>query len=533
MFSGTVPFGPPRAAGRLLLSATILASHCLSSEAATTPIEHIVVIFQENVSFDHYFATYPQAMNPPGEPAFRAREGTTAVNGLTDGLLGFNPNASNPFRLDRSQAATCDQDHVYADEQAAFHAGLMDKFVEKLGTDGTTKSGNTICHPDDVMGYFDGNTVTALWNYAQFFAMSDNSFDTTFGPSSPGAINLVSGQTGGALGSCALEPPSAVCTATATSLTTNFGVDIVEGSLISDAQPLFDDCSSRDAASMSGRNIGDLLNAANVTWGFFTGGFRPTATVRGKAVCGATHTGSDGRPKGDYIPHHEPFQYYTSTANPHHLPPTSVAMIGRSDQANHQYDLSDFWAAVNTGRMPAVSYLKAPAFQDGHAGYSDPLAEQQFLVTTLNQLQKRPEWKHTAVIVAYDDSDGWYDHVMPPIVSQSNTDQDALSGPGACGSARPGALQGRCGHGPRQPLLVISPFAKRNFVDHTGTDLSSILAFIEDNWNLSRIDPRSFDQVAGPLSNLFDLDGDHDEDRGGETRRLLLDPVSGEPARTD
>src|SRR5215472_16865049 len=100
-----------------------------------TPIKHLVVIFQENVSFDHYYATYPHAANPPGEPAFHAAPNTPSVNNLlTSGLHKNNPNlnaangtgASNPFRLDRSQAATTDQDHGYTDEQKAFHGGLMD-----------------------------------------------------------------------------------------------------------------------------------------------------------------------------------------------------------------------------------------------------------------------------------------------------------------------------------------------------------------------------------------------------------------------
>ena len=97
-------------------------------------------------------------------------------------------------------------------------------------------------------------------------------------------------------------------------------------------------------------------------------------------------------------------------------------MIGKQgDQANHQqYDLVDFWAAVQAGNMPAVSLLKAPRVQDGHAGYSDPIDEQAFLVNTTNTLMKTPEWKSTAIIIAYDDSDGFYDHVMPRIVNNSN-----------------------------------------------------------------------------------------------------------------
>jgi phospholipase C len=199
---------------KLAMSVLLLAGTALPAFAEMTPIKHVVVIFQQNVSFDHYFATYPNAMNAAGQAAFTAQPGTPSVNGLTAALIAFNTNGAKPFRLDRSHAATCDQDHAYKDEQAAMNSGLMDKFVEKVGTGTLAKSGNTVCHATDVIGYFDDNTVTALWNYAQEFAMSDNFFGTTFGPSTPGALNLISGQTNGAIGSCALEPASAQGVAT-------------------------------------------------------------------------------------------------------------------------------------------------------------------------------------------------------------------------------------------------------------------------------------------------------------------------------
>jgi phospholipase C len=486
------------------------AAPARAEDGGTSPIRHVVVIFQENVSFDHYFATYPQAANPRGEPAFHPRPGTPSVNGLSDGLVSANPNSTPPFRFSRSHAATCDQDHDYGDEQKAFHSGLMDLFPETLGNADGTKDGTTTCQRKDVMGYFDGNTVTAIWNYAQFFAMSDNSFGTTFGPSTPGALNLVAGNT---------HPATAPLGAPES--------DLVDGSVVGDPRPFLDDCSpggggQTDQVIVSGRNVGDLLNERGVTWGWFQGGFQPTSRgAKGNAICAASHIGSDGLPKGDYIPHHEPFQYFQQTVNPHHLPPTSVAAIGHSDRANHQYDLADFWDAVDAGKMPAVSYLKAAGFQDGHPGYSDPLAEQTFLVDTLNRLQRRPEWRSTAVILAYDDSDGWYDHVMGPIVNTSSTSQDFLTGPGSCGVGRQGAFQGRCGYGPRLPLVVISPFARPNFVDHGVTDQSSVLRFIEDNFGLGRIGDQSFDAIAGDLGAMFDFT------QRGE-RHLFLDPASGE-----
>jgi phospholipase C len=221
------------------------------------------------VSFDHYFATYPHALNPKGEPHFQAAPNTPTVNGLLGSLLTDNPNlnpansgtsangggtsaASNPFRLARSQAVTADQDHDYQAEQQAFDGGLMDLFPLFVGTAGppptsfpTTALG---------MGYFDGNTVTALWNYAQRYAMSDNSYSTTFGPSTPGAINLISGQTNGVVNT--LNGTGDEIGGGAGSLT-----------VIGDPDPIGDVCSNptRNQVTMGGKNIGDLLNAARIT----------------------------------------------------------------------------------------------------------------------------------------------------------------------------------------------------------------------------------------------------------------------------
>jgi phospholipase C len=473
-----------------------------SAPATTTPIKHVVVIFQENVSFDHYFGTYPHAQNPSGEPRFVARDDTPSVNGLDDALLTTNPNVANPKRLDRSQPVTCDMDHGYTDEQKAFDHGLMDKFVQFASGGGCTDK--TL-----VMDYYDGNTVTALWNYAQHFAMSDNSFSDTFGPSTPGALNVVAGQTHGAN---ILNSPG----------------NVGNGSVIGDPRPSLDECwkGGGTTITVSGKNVGDLLNAQNISWGWFQGGFRKTGEdANGKAVCGSAHKNVGGATVTDYIPHHEPFQYFTQTANPSHVAPASLDEIGHNGPANHQYDLADFWTAADHGKMPAVSYLKAAAYQDGHAGYSDPLDEQTFLVETLNHLQRLPTWNSTAVVIAYDDSDGWYDHVIGPILSQSNDPaSDALTDAGMCGTAPAGAFQDRCGFGPRQPLLVISPFAKRNFVDHATTGQASILRFIEDNWSLGRLGNQSFDARDASLSNLFDFDAGRGDRR---TMRLVLDPSTG------
>src|SRR4051794_34560160 len=362
-------------------------------------VQHIVVIFQENHSFDNYFGAYPVALNPAGEPKFVAKAGTPPVNGLARAPKP-NSNLYKPWRIDRKKSFQCSSKHAYTAEQQAAHRGYLDKFVQYTGP--TTPSAG--CPAKSPMGYYDGNTVTALWNYAQRFALSDNTFGTTYGPSTPGAINLVSGQTHGATMTGKAVPSS-----------------VVNGTLIGDPDPAFEDCSTaKDGAYLSGQNIGDLMTAASVTWGWFEGGFSRTAYASGKATCATSHKNSAGVVQEDYEAHHEPFQYYQSTANPHHVPPSSTAAIGtNADLANHQYDLASFWAAAAYHALPAVSFLKAPGYQDGHPGTSDPLAEQAFIVKTLNRIQQLPEWASTVVILAYDDSGGWYDHVYEPPVNPS------------------------------------------------------------------------------------------------------------------
>ena len=506
----------------------------LAEKAQTaTPIKHVIVIFGENESFDHYFGTYPYATNPRGEPQFHALPDTPRANNLlAGGLLDQNPNSTQPFRMDTGKASvTCDQNHSYTPEQEADDHGLMDKFPESVGSGSSTSSPcNDYGKGTGVtMGYFDGNTVTALWNYAQHFAMSDNSYGTMYGPSAVGALNLTAGTTAPAT-LFPTKPNGAAASASGT-----IANGATTGAMIGDARPAGDECvltnpqlQTTTMATMSGKNVGDLLNAKNLTWGWFQGGFAPTGyDSSGRAICGAHHVGlagdDDVETVGDYIPHHQPFQFFKSTQNLHHVQPKNAALIGTSsDGANHQYDLTAFWTALGEDRLPSVTYLKASAYQDAHPGYSDPIDEQNFVVGVVNAVANSPYWKDTAIIIAYDDSDGWYDHVLGPVVNQSAVADDALIGPGNCGSAT-STTQGRCGYGPRLPLIVISPFAKQNYIDHRMTDQSSILRFIEDNWDLGRIGGDSSDVKAGTLWGMFDFDR--------RAPAVILDPSTGEVLR--
>jgi phospholipase C len=566
----TGPAGPPGGTG---------TDDPAAGFATATPIKHVVIIFGENISFDHYFGTYPTAANLAGETPFRAAANTPKANNLSTpldvnnafapltgiDLLANNPNltntgngadAANPLRLSPAQASTADQGHNYKPEQQASNGGAMDLFPAFTGSaplpPGSPPAGRSL-----VMGYYDGNTVTALWNYAQHYAMSDNSWSTQFGPSTPGAINLIAGQTNGMISG---NKDFSLFSASHVMADGRGGF-----TMIGDTDPLNDVCSvASDQNLMAGKNVGDLLSAAGVTWGSFMGGFDLNITnANGTSGCGRFSNPTQAPFTGasvDYIPHHAWFQYYASTANPLHLRPSSVAAIGSSKQAdgtpepaNHNYDSHDFFESIEAGRLPAVSFVKAPAFQDGHGGYSNPIDEQAFIITTVNALQESKYWGTTAVIIAYDDSDGWYDHQAPPIVNPSSlvaigspdgvTDViDQLNGPGVCSTttsqqghtapttALPGVagtmpVLGRCGYGTRMPLLVISPFARKNFIDHTLTDQTSVLRFIEDNWlSHARIQPgASFDTIAGPIDGMFNFTAP----AAVEPNELYLDPETG------
>ncbi|MFG2722197.1 phospholipase C [Streptomyces sp. NPDC048416] len=487
-----------------------------------TPVKHLVVIFQENVSFDHYFGAYPVAANTDGTKFTADKQTPKDINTLRNaGLLTENPNQYPPKRLTPEQAMTCDQNHNYGPEQYAANGGKADQYVQN--TDSGKCSGHLFGEPGLVMDYYDGNTVTAMWNYAQHYTLGDNSFSTAYGPSTPGAINLVSAQTHGVIST---DPASGTEHPRQTATPDPYAVASPDakgvGTIINDPDPAYDDCSNKDHTSkdalgaMQGRNIGDLLNQQKVTWGWFQGGFRPSTAWDGKqsdyAKCsGSTHKNVGGAAAVDYSPHHAPFQYYRSTSNPHHLPPKNTAEIGHGGQANHNYDLTDFDAALTAGSLPSVSFLKAAEYQDGHASYSDPIDEQHFVVEQINKIQQSPQWKDTAVLIAYDDSDGWYDHAYAKPQNGSKDTKAGSSGKAtdspAC-QAAPAAAGGyddRCGPGTRQPLLVISPYSKVNAVDHTLTEQASITRFIEDNWGTGRIGDASFDARANSLTSAFDF----------------------------
>jgi len=498
----------------------------------TTPIKHLVVIFDENVSFDHYFGTYPFATNNEGTP-FVAKPGTPHVNGLytsisksgpTGPLLTKNPNEFNPQRLGPSEALTCDMNHGYTAEQNAANGGAMNMFVQDTQQDQCDNNGEYYGPPGIVMDYYDGNTVTGLWNYAQNYAMSDNNWDPTFGPSTEGAISVTSGLSTHAEG---VNPTNGQPEADS-AITSS-------GTIFGDTDPFYDQCSDGSHTStnpegvMTGQNIGDLMNAKHVTWGWFQGGFTPTSHNAGGAVCGAQSENIDGSELTEYTPHWEPFQFNKTTANPAHLAPTSEAAIGRTDQANHQYDTSEFFKTLKNGNMPAVSFLKGTTEQSAHPGESGPTDEQRWLVSTINTIEQSKDWSSTAIVVTYDDSDGWYDHVPSKIVNGSN---DSTLDGAVCTKHKAvlGGANGRCGFSQRLPMVVISPWTRENYVSKNLTSTTAVVRFIETNWLGGEHIADSYDSVSG---NLFGSGGLLDFAIKPHDKPVILNPQNGAVVKGD
>ncbi|WP_165942857.1 alkaline phosphatase family protein [Marinomonas flavescens] len=450
----------------LCVNAPCASVHYELSRPTLTPIKHVVVVMLQNESFDRYFGRYPIAENKPGEAAFHALNNTPQVTGYSKAVLTQNPNLTNPYRLAPAEP-TCDLGYGPLAQKASYNHGENNMFIW-LDSSGPINSINDDgCFPQSVMGYYDGNTLHALWHYAQEYVMADHFFATDYSSTVSGLLNEIAGTTHGVLPR--MSP----------------GVNYHDY-LLGNNEPLYDDASSDHyKVHLTGNNIGDLLNQKQVTWGAFIGGFMPSSrTKEGKAILVDRSLSLQGSIIKDYFSYNDPFQYFKTTANPHHLAPESEANIGYQDQANHQYDLSQMWLALKNNNLPAVSYVIPKASQNGHVGSSSPLDEQAFLTQLISRIKQSTVWPSTAVMLVWNNSDGWYDHVTPPKATKD------MAG---------------TGYGPRLPFLIVSKWAKHNVVDHQQLDQSSVLRFIENNWNLGFLGKQTPDRYANSLDNMFDF----------------------------
>ena len=197
--------------------------------------------------------------------------------------------------------------------------------------------------------------------------------------------------------------------------------------------------------------IGDRLSAKGVSWAWYSGGWSDALA---------------GHPDRLFEFHHQPFAYFANYAD------------STPARRAHLFDESEFLPAVKAGTLPAVAFLKPIGALNEHPGYTDVLSGERHVIELLHALEAGPLWRSTAVIITYDENGGLWDHVAPPAGD-------------------------RWGPGTRVPAIVVAPFAKRHFVDHTTYDTTSILALIEHRWGLPPLGPR--DAAAADLTHAFDL----------------------------
>jgi len=472
-------------------------------------IHHVFVIYQENRSFDSYFGNFPGVDNLATAEArahgFRQWDsiGKTWIT---------------PFPL--RAADTLDADHSREALIAKVNHGRMDRFVDWEEQNMVLNSGASPQYARQMgmltMAHEDCHTVPFLWMYAHRFTLYDHIFQAMYGPSTPGNIDLIAGQTGET--QAARHPDQAW----KTHATPGEPVD-------NDAEPAFPPYASAKQAnsdkqldqtyatlmlSLKGRNavdakvdtddvkddIGELtrLNHQAIPWAWYQEGFG-----NGQGV---DHPG--------YIPHHNSPQYFGYIRQ-------NPAMW------DGEHDLLDFFSMMESRQLPAQSvvFIKGGAANpfgwkpadvraakflgdDDHPGYSDSQLSESLVAKVVNAVAHSPYWKDSAIIILWDDSEGFYDHVPPPQFEM-------------CPDENP------CGDGPRVPLILISPWARSGGVVSDPGDHVSFAKFLDVLFDLPPLGSLPDEKPylpEGPrdtLPQLTDLLGGFDPARLAGERRPI------------
>jgi phospholipase C len=422
-------------------------------------IQHVIVIYQENWSFDGLYGSFPGA-NGLGNASAAAPQidklTGNPIASLPQPLNGAGPDPDFPAGLPVAPydamkyilptQLTGDLVHRFYQEQAQIDGGKMDKFV--------TWSDN----PGLVLSHFDATTLPE-GILAKQYVLADNYFHSAYGSSFLNHQWLI----------CVCTPtfPNAPASVVAT-LAPNGQLALdASGKIVHDGFVTPDGYAVNTAFTVNAPHpanavpanlvpnqtnptIGDRLTAAGVSWKWYSGGWN-------NAIA--------GNPDPLFQFHHQPFAYFTNYAD------------GTAAKAAHLQDETNFLADLKAGALPAVSFVKPLGNDNEHPGYSALAAGQQHVADLISAIQNSPEWASTAVIISYDENGGRWDHVAPP-------------GP-----------FDRWGPGTRVPAIIVSPWAKHAFIDHTQYETASILAFIEARWDLQPLGTR--DAKANPLTNAF------------------------------
>ena len=420
--------------------------------AASSKIDHVVVLYLENRSFDNLYGAFPGAngranagaaaiqVDAQGKPYAVLPQVKNTYTGKPDTRFPAEL-ANGPWPIDAylgQDQKTSDLLHKFYQHQVQIDGGRNDRFVESTDSGALT------------MGYYDG-ARTELWQFAKDYTLADNFFQAAFGGSFLNHIWLA----------CACSPRFDDAPAEIRAVVAPDGRLLKDGQVTPDGyavntiqprNPPFDarvKDPARRVPPQTMATIGDRLSANGVSWAYFSGGWADADA---------------GHPGELFQYHHQPYAFFAAYAP------------GTEARKQHLRDEMEFVKAVETGTLPAVSFVKPFGPETQHPGYADITSGDHHAAELLRKIIASPQWGSTAVIVTYDEFGGFWDHVAPP-------------------------KGDRWGPGTRIPALIVSPLAKRNHVDHTVYDTTSILAFIEKRFGLEPLTDR--DAKADPLSGAF------------------------------
>jgi len=441
-------------AAAVLMPVVVPLPVAAASPNVLSRVGHIVVIYQENWSFDSLYGKFPGAngLANAGNAVKQVDANSNAYAVLPQPLDTSAkppaPDARFPANLpvqpfDASQYVQPDQKtgdlvHRFYQEQLQIDSGKMDRFVAYSDAAGL------------VMSYYDATSLPE-GQLAKQYVMADDFFHASFGGSFLNHFWLI----------CACTPSFFNAPGSAVA---KLGTD---GSLISDGSVTPDGyavnttftvnqphpATAAAAALMPNQSlptIGDRLNDKGLTWAWYAGGWNDALAGHADPL---------------FQFHHQPFAYFTRYAD------------GTDLKKEHLKDEQDFLAAAKAGQLPAVSFVKPIGSQNEHPGYADEVHGQQHVADLVQAVQQGPNWKDTMIVITYDENGGRWDHVAPP-------------------------RGDRWGPGTRVPAIVVSPLARRGFVDHTEYDTTSILRTIEQRWNLAPLGSR--DAKVNSLANSLD-----------------------------
>jgi phospholipase C len=419
-------------------------------------INHLVVIYQENRSFDNLYGQFQNANGTAGQSA-------TQVNLAGQPYTGCLPQPTPPFTtacienqlFDITQYVPANQKtpdivHKFYEEQVAIDGGKMDKFVAVSDAKGA-RDGRALA-----IGYYPTSQVPVSKEAANY-VLADNFFHAAFGGSFLNHQWLICGCTPVYDNAVSDGGPNDLHTVLgAYGMPSNYGqlTTLAEGDFaINTLQPSSAPFGGGPQLPLlDNPTIGDRLSAKGVTWNWYSGGWDAAVA---------------GTPDPTFQYHHQPFNYYAKYA-----PGTT----GRA----HLQDETNFLAAAQAGTLPAVSFVKPLGVNNEHPGYADLITGQQHVLDVINAVRNGPNWNDTAIVITYDENGGFWDHIAPPT--------DPLH-------------SDKWGPGSRVPAIVISPLARSNYVDHTLYDTTSILATIEHRWGLGALGSR--DANANDLRAAF------------------------------